>query len=90
VNSSTLHAALTDVSGLESEFRKIPNVNPTLDDIPQGAEKKNRYANVIPMPDTRVLLTFQEEQPNSDYINANYVRVSHHCAIDKKFTCTFL
>ena len=51
-------------------------MNPTLDDIPNGAEAKNRYANVIPMPDTRVLLTFQDEQPNSDYINANYVRVS--------------
>ncbi|OXA63287.1 Tyrosine-protein phosphatase non-receptor type 7 [Folsomia candida] len=74
VNLSTLHSALTDIAGLDAEFRAIPSVSPTLDDIPQGAESKNRYANVIPMPDTRVLLTFQEEQPNSDYINANFVR----------------
>ena len=51
-------------------------MTPTLDDIPAGAETKNRYANVIPIPDTRVLLTFQEDVPNSDYINANFVRVS--------------
>ena len=76
VNAATLQAALTDTPGLDAEFRAIPNVSPTLDDIPQGAETKNRYANVIPMPDTRVLLTFQEDQANSDYINANFVRVS--------------
>lgn len=75
MNASALATALTEVPALESEFRAIPNVTATLDDIPNGAETKNRYANVIPMPDTRVLLTFQEDVPNSDYINANYVRV---------------
>lgn len=71
-----LGAAVKEISAIYDEFSKIPSVSPTLDDIPNGAEAKNRYANVIPMPDSRVLLTFQDEQPNSDYINANYVRVS--------------
>jgi len=70
-----LESALKDLSGLESEFKKIPGVTPTVDDLPPGAENKNRYANVIPIPDSRVLLTFHDDQPNSDYINANHVRV---------------
>ncbi|ODM98705.1 Tyrosine-protein phosphatase non-receptor type 7, partial [Orchesella cincta] len=74
VNAPAVASALSDITSLENEFRAIPNISPTLDDIPQGAETKNRYANVIPMPDTRVLLTFQEDVPNSDYMNANYVR----------------
>lgn len=75
MNAQTITTALQDVAALENEFRVIPNVTATLDDIPSGAETKNRYANVIPMPDTRVLLTFLDDIPNSDYINANYVRV---------------
>ncbi|CAG7728688.1 unnamed protein product [Allacma fusca] len=73
-NAVSLTTALQDETKLEEEFRDLPSVNPTMDDIPTGAETKNRYANVIPMPDTRVLLTFQEDIPNSDYINANFVR----------------
>lgn len=75
VNASQLATTVSDVAALENEFRAIPNITATLDDIPSGAETKNRYANVIPMPDTRVLLTFLDDIPNSDYMNANYVRV---------------
>ena len=70
-----LATAVKEVGSIYDEFSRIPSVLPTLDDIPPGAESKNRYANVIPMPDTRVLLTFQDDQPNSDYINANFVQV---------------
>ena len=49
---------------------------PTLDDLPPGSEDRNRYANVLPVPETRVVLEQKTGAPNSDYINANYVRVS--------------
>jgi len=45
------------------------------DELPPGAETKNRYANVIPMPETRVLLNPRGSGLNSDYINANFVKV---------------
>jgi protein tyrosine phosphatase len=74
LSPAALIAFTPEISSLSEEFSLIPNVNPTLDDIPNGAETKNRFANVIPVPDSRVLLTFQDEQPNSDYINANFAR----------------
>lgn len=61
---------------LFEEFSIIPQVCPKVEELPEGAETKNRYANVIPLPETRVHLSSKEEDPLSDYINANYVRVS--------------
>ena len=59
------------------EFDAIPTgAMPTLDDLPPGSEDRNRYANVLPVPETRVVLEQKTGAPNSDYINANYVRVS--------------
>lgn len=48
------------------------------DELPPGAEVKNRYANVIPLPETRVSLSSTNPCSDSvnDYINANYVKVS--------------
>jgi len=61
---------------LEEEFAKIPQVTANVDDLPEGADTKNRYANVIPLPETRVPLSLCEGEPLSDYINANFVHVS--------------
>jgi len=61
---------------LEEEFAKIPQVTANVDDLPDGADTKNRYANVIPLPETRVPLSLCEGEPLSDYINANFVHVS--------------
>jgi protein tyrosine phosphatase len=58
---------------LEEEFAKIPQVTANVDDLPEGADTKNRYANVIPLPETRVPLSLCEGEPLSDYINANFV-----------------
>jgi protein tyrosine phosphatase len=73
-------AGLANFSGsreaVEEEFTRIPQVTANVDDLPEGAERKNRYANVIPLPETRVQLTPREGDPLSDYINANYVHVS--------------
>ncbi|KAG7300512.1 hypothetical protein JYU34_016142 [Plutella xylostella] len=53
------------------EFSSIPSVAVSAADVPPGAEDKNRYSNVLPLPETRVLLN--GSSPVSCYINANYV-----------------
>lgn len=65
----------TDKEQLYEEFNIIPQVSPKTDELPAGTETKNRYANVIPLPETRVHLTVKDGDNLSDYINANYVRV---------------
>lgn len=89
LDPSGLATAVKEVGAIFDEFSRIPSVLPTLDDIPTGAESKNRYANVIPMPDTRVLLTFQDDQPNSDYINANFVQVTFLSSVMNSFFIIF-
>ncbi|XP_037086174.1 tyrosine-protein phosphatase non-receptor type 7-like [Pollicipes pollicipes] len=75
VNFAGLANLSGDLAALKEEFDSIPTgVMPTLDDLPAGSEDKNRYANVLPVPETRVVLEQKTGAPNSDYINANYVR----------------
>lgn len=64
----------SDKEQLYEEFNIIPQVSPKTEELPAGAETKNRYANVIPLPETRVHLTVKDNDTLSDYINANYVR----------------
>jgi protein tyrosine phosphatase len=61
---------------VEEEFSRIPQITANVDDLPEGADTKNRYANVIPLPETRVQLSPREGEPLSEYINANFVHVS--------------
>lgn len=42
--------------------------------MPPGCEDKNRYANVVPLPETRVNLQQQNNDEKTEYINANFVR----------------
>jgi protein tyrosine phosphatase len=35
----------------------------------------SRYANVIPLPETRVHLSRQDDDEKTEYINANFVKV---------------
>ncbi|KAG8233876.1 hypothetical protein J437_LFUL013993 [Ladona fulva] len=42
--------------------------------LPEGAEEKNRYANVVPTLSTRVKLSAKSSGSLSTYINANYCR----------------
>lgn len=60
---------------LHEEFSIIPQVAPRPDELPPGAETRNRYANVIPLPETRVVLSLRDGEPHSDYINANFIKV---------------
>lgn len=69
-----LGATLREPGYLEGEFRKLPNPVFSAEDMPKGTERKNRYNNVLPTPKTRVHLPLLPGQPNSDYINANYIR----------------
>ncbi|XP_063227038.1 mucin-5AC-like [Bacillus rossius redtenbacheri] len=74
INFAGLANFSSDVAALEEEFAMIPQLSPKVDEMPPGAEAKNRYANVIPLPETRVTLQPVEGEPLSDYINANFVR----------------
>ena len=54
----------------------LPNNLASLSDRPPDTENMNRYANVIPNPESRVQLTLSTKDGQTDYINANYMRVS--------------
>uniref|UniRef100_A0A3B3WGQ5 protein-tyrosine-phosphatase n=1 Tax=Poecilia mexicana TaxID=48701 RepID=A0A3B3WGQ5_9TELE len=56
-------------------------------------KSKNRYKNILPFDTTRVVIRDSEsDAPGSDYINANYIRVSvedgHHVEESKVFIAT--
>lgn len=74
VNFAGLANFCLEEGTLEEEFKSIPSNTPTIDELPSGAEEKNRYANVIPVPETRVALKAVDGDPISDYINANFVK----------------
>lgn len=71
-------------SHIEDEFGRVANSSTVrLEELPAGVESKNRYANVLPVPETRVKIGLDDEKlasPEAEddlehYINANYVRV---------------
>ncbi|XP_046329648.2 uncharacterized protein LOC124113387 [Haliotis rufescens] len=73
VNFAGLANRCLEPEVLQEEFQFVPNLTPRLSTVPVGAEDKNRYANVIPIPETRVKLKRRRSQAASDYINANFV-----------------
>ncbi|KAF2894630.1 hypothetical protein ILUMI_11543 [Ignelater luminosus] len=73
LNFQGLAKFASDTEGIGKEFEEIPQVTAQTNELPEGCETKNRYANVIPLPETRVFLNAIDSYPNSDYINANYV-----------------
>lgn len=76
LNFSGLASFSEDRPAIDEEFSNVPVITVKPDELPLGAETKNRYANVIPMPETRVMLNPRCAGQNSDYINANFVKVS--------------
>lgn len=74
LNFTHLAQFSTDENAITEEYKKIPMTMAKLGEMPPGTEVKNRYANVIPFPETRVQLTPNPEVNVSDYINANFVR----------------
>lgn len=75
MNFPALAKFATNFEDIKAEFEEIPQVTARTSELPEGCDVKNRYANVIPLPETRVFLTPIDGVPNSDYINANYVTV---------------
>ncbi|XP_064387821.1 tyrosine-protein phosphatase non-receptor type 7-like [Halichondria panicea] len=69
-----LGATLREPNYIHTEFKKLPLPLVTLDQVPSGVERKNRYSNVLPTPRSRVSLPLLLNNPASDYINANYMR----------------
>ncbi|RZC33380.1 mucin-22 [Asbolus verrucosus] len=73
LNFPALGKFANNLEDMRAEFEEIPQITARTNELPEGCDTKNRYANVIPLPETRVFLTFIDGYPNSDYINANYV-----------------
>ncbi|XP_059608596.1 receptor-type tyrosine-protein phosphatase gamma [Phlebotomus argentipes] len=63
-----------DKDKIYEEFKEIPLVTARVDEVPQGCEDKNRYANVVPLPETRVHLKQLNGDEKTEYINANFVK----------------
>uniref|UniRef100_A0A2M3Z2I9 Putative mucin-4 n=1 Tax=Anopheles braziliensis TaxID=58242 RepID=A0A2M3Z2I9_9DIPT len=61
-------------TAIYDEFKEIPNVTARADEVPEGCEDKNRYANVVPLPETRVHLKRLNDDEKTEYINANFVK----------------
>ncbi|XP_055931269.1 uncharacterized protein LOC129961745 [Argiope bruennichi] len=74
LNEKTLANCLKSRDLLEEEFKKIPMNMPKLDSIPEGAHVKNRYSNILPRPESRVVLAEPSGDPLKCYINANFVK----------------
>ncbi|XP_076338591.1 uncharacterized protein LOC143240282 isoform X2 [Tachypleus tridentatus] len=74
LDTSSLAVFTSNMEAINQEFKKIPMNMPRVDEALPGTEVKNRYANIIPVPETRVFLKPRPGEPHSDYINANYVR----------------
>ncbi|XP_050507088.1 serine-rich adhesin for platelets [Diabrotica virgifera virgifera] len=73
LNFPALAKFATNADDIKAEFSEIPQITAKISELPDGCETKNRYANVIPLPETRVYLQPIDGYPTSDYINANYV-----------------
>lgn len=86
LNFPALAKFATNVEDMKAEFEEIPQISARASELPEGCETKNRYANVIPLPETRVYLKPIEGVPNSDYINANYVTVNIQISSYSKFS----
>ena len=63
-------------TSIYDEFKEIPQVSVRVEEVPENCEDKNRYANVVPLPETRVHLQRLNDDEKTEYINANYVKVS--------------
>lgn len=74
LNIAALSSFVTDQNSIYEEFKDIPQITARVDEVPAGCETKNRYANVVPLPETRVHLKRLNDDEKTEYINANYVK----------------
>lgn len=59
---------------IHDEFAALPTVSAHPDDVPAGCEDRNRFANVLPLPETRCFLSLVGGDARSEYVNANHVK----------------
>lgn len=71
---STIASFATRRQEIYDEFRELPTVTAHLDDVPAGCEDKNRFANIVPLPETRCFLQPIGGDARTEYVNANYVK----------------
>ncbi|CAH4020886.1 serine-rich adhesin for platelets [Pieris brassicae] len=73
MNYAALANFALDIDSITAEFSEIPTVTVRPEEVPPGCEDKNRYSNVLPLPETRVPLKRIGNDSTTEYINANYV-----------------
>lgn len=76
LNHQSLQDFAKNKNSIHSEFKEIPQVSVRIDELPNNVEDKNRYANVVPLPETSVHLQRLNDDEKTEYINANYVKVN--------------
>lgn len=89
LDHQSLQTFVKNKTSIYDEFKEIPQISVRVEEVPENCEDKNRYANVVPLPETRVHLQRLNDDEKTEYINANYVKVSRFrmCA---KFLIQFL
>jgi len=68
-----IRAVIENLVALEEEFRSIPINDVPVDQIPNEVLDKNRYINILPNPHSRVCLSRENNDPNTEFINANWM-----------------
>lgn len=80
-------AAMKQTAGFKEQLSTLKTGQQKPWTVAQKPENKhkNRYADLLPYDDTRVILHALKSDPSSDYINANYINGYHK---SKAYICT--
>ncbi|XP_020560405.1 receptor-type tyrosine-protein phosphatase V-like isoform X2 [Oryzias latipes] len=88
LKSRCVSLAANNNRGFKQEFRELSEVGkdlPTKAGAADANKQKNRYPLILPYDHSRVRLSIQNQDPGSDYINANFVPGG---GSERDFICT--
>ncbi|XP_036068679.1 receptor-type tyrosine-protein phosphatase V isoform X1 [Oryzias melastigma] len=88
LKSRTVSLAANNNRGFKQEFRELSEVGkdlPTKAGTTEANKEKNRYPFILPYDHSRVRLSVLNQDPVSDYINANFVPGG---GSERDFICT--